>query len=190
MEEDKKTTKRGKVKASAPLQAAPSQGASAPPAPSQAAHTATKKHKAPKKETAKPALSEKKAGKVKKAEVKPGKKVNKDKEVRAVARFVQMPPRKLRYVIDTIRGRKVSDAMTMLKFTPAAAASKLYKVLKSAVSNAENNFNMDTERLYIAKAYVDPGPTQKRYLPRAMGRASLIFKRSSHITITVKEMGG
>lgn len=112
------------------------------------------------------------------------------KEVKAIARFVPTPPRKIRYVMDTIRGKKVSDALTVLKFTPNFAAAKIEKVLKSAVANAENNFKMDVDKLYISKAYADPGPTQKRYLPRAMGRASLIFKRSSHITISVMEQGG
>ncbi|MFH1453270.1 MAG: 50S ribosomal protein L22 [Armatimonadota bacterium] len=121
---------------------------------------------------------------------KVSKKENKDREVRAVAKYVQTPPRKVRYVIDTIRGKKVSEAMTLLKFTHSFAAGKLEKVLKSAVANAENNFDMDVDRLYISKAYVDPGPTMKRHLPRAMGRASLIFKRSSHITIAVMEKGG
>lgn len=118
------------------------------------------------------------------------KKVSHVKEAKAIAKFVPTPPRKIRFVMDAIRGKKVSEALTLLKFTPSFAAAKLEKVLKSAVANAENNFKMDVDKLYISKAYADPGPTQKRYLPRAMGRASLIFKRSSHITIGVMEQGG
>jgi len=89
-----------------------------------------------------------------------------------------------------IRGKKVSDAQTILKFTPRFAADVIGKVLNSAVANAENNHHLNRERLYIAEAYVDQGPTMKRYMPRAQGRASLIHKRTSHITIVVAEKEG
>jgi len=108
-------------------------------------------------------------------------------EARAVARFVRMAPRKLRLVIDSIRGKMVHDAFHILRFTPKRAARTLEKVLKSAVSNAENNFNLNADSLYIAVAFVDNGPTMKRFIPRAMGRASRIHKRTSHITMIVRE---
>jgi len=168
MEEDKKRTKAVKTK--------------------KATASSATKTKAAKNAEIKPA--EKKAAKAP-AKVKTGhKKTAHVKEVKAIAKFVPTPPRKIRFVMDAIRGKKVSEALTLLKFTPSFAASKLEKVLKSAVANAENNFKMDVDKLYISKAFADPGPTQKRYLPRAMGRASLIFKRSSHITIGVMEQGG
>ncbi|NLY76401.1 MAG: 50S ribosomal protein L22 [Firmicutes bacterium] len=109
---------------------------------------------------------------------------------RAVARFIRIAPRKARQVIDMIRGKKVSDAQTILKFTPRFAADVIGKVLNSAIANAENNHQMNRERLYISEAYVDQGPTMKRYMPRAQGRASLIHKRTSHITIVVAEKEG
>lgn len=109
---------------------------------------------------------------------------------RAVARFTRIAPRKARQVIDMIRGKKVSDAQTILKFTPRFAADVIGKVLNSAIANAENNHQMNRESLYIAEAYVDQGPTMKRYMPRAQGRASLIHKRTSHITIVVAEKEG
>ncbi|MBI2264364.1 MAG: 50S ribosomal protein L22 [Armatimonadetes bacterium] len=107
------------------------------------------------------------------------------KEVTAVAKYVRMTPRKLRLVVDLIRGREVSEAENILRFTPKRAAKVLHKVLKSAVANAENNFKMDPGSLFVSKACIDQGPTMKRFMPRAMGRASMIRKRSSHITVGV-----
>lgn len=109
---------------------------------------------------------------------------------KAVARFVRIAPRKARQVIDLIRGKRVSDAQTILKFTPRFSADVIEKVLKSAVANAENNFKMNRDRLVISEAYVDQGPTLKRFMPRAQGRASAIHKRTSHITIVVTEKEG
>ena len=109
---------------------------------------------------------------------------------KAVARFVRIAPRKARLVIDLIRGKKVSDAETILKYTPKFAAEVVGKVLNSVVSNAEHNFKMNRDRLVVTAAYVDQGPTMKRYMPRAQGRASLIHKRTSHITIVVAEKEG
>ncbi|SFJ38189.1 50S ribosomal protein L22 [Thermoflavimicrobium dichotomicum] len=106
---------------------------------------------------------------------------------KAVARYVRIAPRKARLVIDLIRGKSVDDALAILKFTPRAASPIIEKVLLSAVANAEHNHNMDRNRLVVAKAYVDEGPTLKRYMPRAMGRASRINKRTSHITVVVEE---
>jgi large subunit ribosomal protein L22 len=111
-------------------------------------------------------------------------------KVKAVARFVRIAPRKARQVIDLIRGKRVGDAQTILKFTPRFAADVIGKVLNSAVANAENNNKLNRERLIVAEAYVDQGPTMKRYMPRAQGRASLIHKRTSHVTIVVAEKEG
>lgn len=109
---------------------------------------------------------------------------------KAVVRFSRIAPRKARQVIDMIRGKRVGDAQTILKFTPRFAAEVIGKVLNSAIANAENNHKMNRDRLYISEAYVDQGPTMKRYMPRAQGRASAIHKRTSHITIVVAEKEG
>lgn len=111
-------------------------------------------------------------------------------KVKAVARFVRIAPRKARQVIDLIRGKKVGDANTILKFTPRFSADVISKVLNSAIANAENNNKMSREKLVVAEAYVDQGPSMKRYMPRAQGRASLIHKRTSHITIVLAEKEG
>lgn len=108
-------------------------------------------------------------------------------EAKAVAKFIRMSPRKARHVIDLIRGKDVKDALAILKFTPNHSAEAIEKVVKSAVANAEHNYEMNTEDLYIAKAYVDGGPIIKRFKPRAMGRADSIAKRTSHITVIVSE---
>jgi large subunit ribosomal protein L22 len=111
-------------------------------------------------------------------------------KTKAVARFVRIAPRKARQVIDLIRGKQVGDAQTILKFTPRFSADVIGKVLKSAIANAENNNKMNRDRLIVSEAYVDQGPTMKRYMPRAQGRASLIHKRTSHITIVLAEKEG
>ncbi|MFS8651377.1 MAG: 50S ribosomal protein L22 [Caldibacillus sp.] len=108
-------------------------------------------------------------------------------EAKAVARRVRIAPRKARLVIDLIRGKHVNEALSILQLTPKAAAPIIEKVLKSAIANAEHNYDMDAENLYVSKAYVDEGPTLKRYRPRAQGRATQINKRTSHITIVVSE---
>lgn len=110
-------------------------------------------------------------------------------QAKAVAKFVKAAPRKLRLVIDTIRGKQVDAAMNILRFTPKNAARIITKVLQSAVANAENNMSLDTDSLYVSAAYVDGGPIIRRFRPRAMGRATPIRKRTSHITIVVKEKG-
>jgi LSU ribosomal protein L22P len=109
------------------------------------------------------------------------------KEAKAVARTVRIAPRKARLVVDLIRGKRVGEAMAILKLTPKAASPIVEKVLKSAIANAEHNYEMDVDSLYVAKAYVDEGPTLKRFRPRAQGRATQINKRTSHITIVVAE---
>lgn len=111
-------------------------------------------------------------------------------EVKACAKFVRMAPRKLRLVIANIRGKDTDTALNILKFTTKLAAKVLEKTLKSAIANAENNHRIQSGDLYVKTAFVDGGPTMKRFLPRAMGRASLIHKRTSHITIIVCEKGG
>ncbi|SES89737.1 50S ribosomal protein L22 [Anaerobranca gottschalkii] len=108
-------------------------------------------------------------------------------EAKSVARYVRIAPRKVRIVLDLIRGKSVSDALAILKFTPKAASPILEKVLKSAVANAEHNYDMDVNKLYISKAFADQGPTLKRFRPRAQGRATRINKKTSHITIVVAE---
>ncbi|ACL68883.1 50S ribosomal protein L22 [Halothermothrix orenii] len=108
-------------------------------------------------------------------------------EARAVAKYVRVSPRKARQVIDLIRGKEIGEALGILKHTPKKASSIIEKVLNSAIANAENNHDMMVEDLYVSKAYVDEGPTMKRYRARAMGQAGLIRKRTSHITIVVSE---
>lgn len=108
-------------------------------------------------------------------------------EAKAIARTVRIAPRKVRLVIDLIRGKNVGDAFAILKLTEKRATTVVEKVLKSAIANAEHNFNMDTDNLYIKEAYVNEGPTLKRMRPRGRGRAGLIRKRTSHITIVVAE---
>ena len=108
-------------------------------------------------------------------------------EARAIARRVRIAPRKARLVVDLIRGKDVNEAFAILRNTNKRASRVIEKLLKSAVANAEHNYNMDTEKLYIKETYVDEGPTLKRYRPRAKGRADQILKRSSHITIVVAE---
>jgi large subunit ribosomal protein L22 len=108
-------------------------------------------------------------------------------EAKAVARYVRIAPRKARLVIDLIRGKSADEALAILRYTPRAASPIIEKVLTSAVANAEHNHNMNTANLVVSKAYVDEGPTMKRYMPRAMGRASRINKRTSHITVVVSE---
>ena len=108
-------------------------------------------------------------------------------EARAVARFVRVSPRKARQVIDLVRGKPVGEALTLLRFTPKKAARIVEKVVRSAVANATNNHDMDEDRLYIARAYVDEGPRLKRWRPRARGRAYPIRKPTSHVTVIVTE---
>ncbi len=108
-------------------------------------------------------------------------------EARAIAKYVPMGPRRVRQVIDLIRNRGVDEALAILKFTRKAASVPVEKALKSALANAGNAPKVNIDRLYIEKAYVDAGPSLKRFRPRAMGRATQILKRSSHITVVLKE---
>jgi len=108
-------------------------------------------------------------------------------EVRAVARWVRMSPRKARLVTEHIRGRSVPEARTVLAFTPRAAAREIEKVLRSAVANAEANHNLDGDNLIVSAAYVDEGPVMKRWRARARGRAVRIQKPTCHITVVLAE---
>lgn len=108
-------------------------------------------------------------------------------EARAIAKHIRISPRKVNVVIDLIRGKKVGEALAILKHTPKAASEILEKILNSAVANAENNHNMNVDNLYISEAYANQGPTLKRFRPRAQGRGVRILKRTSHITLVVKE---
>jgi large subunit ribosomal protein L22 len=108
-------------------------------------------------------------------------------EVRAVAKNIMVSPRKVRPVVDMVRGKKVDDALTILKFTTTPTARVVAKVVKSAADSAENNFQMSPADLRIVNIFADEGRMLKRYRPRARGRASHILKRSSHITVIVTE---
>jgi large subunit ribosomal protein L22 len=108
-------------------------------------------------------------------------------QAKAVARTVRIAPRKVRLVVDLIRGKQVGEAVSVLRLTNKAASPVVEKVLKSAIANAEHNYEMDVNSLVVTEAYVNEGPTLKRFRPRAMGRASQINKRTSHITIVVSE---
>jgi large subunit ribosomal protein L22 len=108
-------------------------------------------------------------------------------EAKAIARTVRIAPRKVRLVVDLIRGKQVGEAVAILRLTPKAASPVVEKVLKSAVANAEHNYDLDVNNLVVSAAFVDEGPTLKRFRPRAQGRASAINKRTSHITIVVSE---
>jgi ribosomal protein L22 len=106
-------------------------------------------------------------------------------EVRAQARYVRTAPRKARLVIEHIRGKPVDQAIAILQHTPRAASRDVLKLLNSAIANAENNHELVADDLKVGKAFVDEGPTLKRYRPRALGRATRIHKRTSHMTITL-----
>lgn len=107
---------------------------------------------------------------------------------KAVSKYVRMSPRKARLVADLVRGKQVEDALAVLKFTPKKAAGELSKAIKSAVANAEENANFrDVNKLRISEIKIDGGPTWKRFLPRAYGRATVIRKRTSHITVVLSD---
>ena len=108
-------------------------------------------------------------------------------EVKATAKYIRIAPRKVRIVMNLVRGKSVADALAILKFTPKVGADAVEKVLRSAVANAEDNFDMDVDRLFISSAFVDQGPTLKRIHPRSRGQAFKILKHTSHITVAVNE---
>mgnify|MGYP002523571417 FL=1 len=108
-------------------------------------------------------------------------------EARAYLKYARIAPRKVQIVLDLIRNKPVNVAMAILKHTPKAACEPLEKLLKSAIANAEHNFNMDKDNLYVAECFVSAGPTLKRIRPRAQGRAFRVMKRTSHISLVLKE---
>lgn len=108
-------------------------------------------------------------------------------EARAVAKFIRVSPRKARMVVDLIRGKKLEEALAILRYTPNKATEAVTKVVKSAAANAEHNNDMDKDEIYISQVFVDQGPTLKRMMPRAMGRADIMKRRTSHITVVVSD---
>lgn len=108
-------------------------------------------------------------------------------EARAYLKNARIAPRKVQIVLDLIRNKPTNVAMAILKHTPKAACEPLEKLLKSAIANAENNHNMDKDNLYVAECFACPGPIMKRIRPRAQGRAFRVLKRTSHVTLVLKE---
>ncbi|GIP24756.1 MULTISPECIES: 50S ribosomal protein L22 [Paenibacillus] len=108
-------------------------------------------------------------------------------EAKAHARSIRIAARKVKLVVDLIRGKQVGEAIAILRHTPKAASPVVEKLLNSAIANAEHNYSMDVNKLVISEIFVNQGPTMKRFRPRAMGRASRINKRTSHITLVVSE---
>lgn len=112
---------------------------------------------------------------------------NAEKRPHATARYIRISSRKVKVVIDLIRGKSVNDAEAILLYTPKAAAEPVLKLLRSAIANAENNLDLSRDNLYVAEIYANQGPTLKRYRPRARGSAFHIRKRTSHITVILDE---
>ena len=112
---------------------------------------------------------------------------NADKRPRACAKYVRVTPRKAQIVLDLIRGKRVDDALAIVMFTPKSASPVVEKLLNSAIANAENNLGLDRETLYVAECYANQGPTLKRYWARSHGRADMIKKHTSHITIVLDQ---
>ena len=112
---------------------------------------------------------------------------NADKRPRATAKYVRVAPRKAKIVVDLIRGKQVDQALAILMYTPKSAAPVVEKLLNSAIANAENNLEMDRASLYVAEVYANQGPTLKRYWARSHGRADMIKKHTSHITIVLDQ---
>ena len=108
-------------------------------------------------------------------------------EARAIAKYVRMSPSKLKPVTDLVRGKDLNEALTILKFTPGKGAEIVEKVVASAAANAENNFDLNPDNLYVAEIYANQGPTMKRWRAGARGGVSRILKRSSHVGVVLKE---
>ncbi|MBE6032782.1 MAG: 50S ribosomal protein L22 [Clostridiales bacterium] len=108
-------------------------------------------------------------------------------EAKAVAKYVRMSPIKLKPVVDLVRGKDLNEALTILKYTPGKGSVLVEKVVQSAAANAENNHDMNTDKLYVAEIYANQGPTIKRWRAASHGRAAMILKRCSHIGVTLKE---
>ena len=112
---------------------------------------------------------------------------NADKRPQATAKYVRISPRKVKIVIDLIRGKSAEEAQAILTYTPKAASPVVLKVLNSAIANAENNLEMNRKDLYVAEVYANPGPTLKRYVARSKGSASPMLKRTSHISVVLDQ---
>ncbi len=112
---------------------------------------------------------------------------NADKRPHAIARYIRISSRKVKVVIDLIRGKSVAEAQAILMYTPKAATEPVLKLLNSAIANAENNLDMSRDTLFVAEVYANQGPTLRRYRPRAQGRATRIRKRTSHISIILDQ---
>ena len=110
-------------------------------------------------------------------------------EAKAIAKYVRMSPIKLKPVADLVRGKDLSEALTILKFTPGKGSEIIEKVVESAKANAVNNFELNADDLYVSEIMINQGPTMKRWRAGAQGRASMILKRSSHVSVTLKEKG-
>ena len=110
-----------------------------------------------------------------------------NREAKAILKYARISPRKVKIVLDLIRGKDADVAMAILKNTPKSASEYLIKLLKSAIANAENNHEMDPAKLYVSEVFVCGGPIMKRVMPRAQGRAFRIIKRTSHVNLTLKE---
>ncbi len=108
-------------------------------------------------------------------------------ETRAHARYVRISPRKVKVVLDLIRGRGVNEAVSILRHVPRRAARVVLKLVESAIANAESNQDLDRDELYVAEAYVNPGPTLKRWRPRMRGMVFPILKRTSHVTVVLRQ---
>jgi large subunit ribosomal protein L22 len=108
-------------------------------------------------------------------------------EAKAAAKYIRISPRKVRIVAKNIKGLTVENALSQLTYTPKKAATIMQKVLNSALANAEQNSEIDVDTLYVKSIYVDEGPIAKRWRPRAMGRATRIRKRTSHVTVILDE---
>ncbi|WP_110942968.1 50S ribosomal protein L22 [Inediibacterium massiliense] len=108
-------------------------------------------------------------------------------ESRAIAKYVRISPRKMKPIVDMVRGMNTDEALAILEFTPRTGADILLKVIKSARANAENNHEMDTDKLYIAEVYANQAPTMKRWRAASMGRGVKILKRTSHVGVVLKE---
>ena len=115
-------------------------------------------------------------------------KEQRDKRPRAIARYVRISSRKVKTVIDLIRGKQIAEAKAILSATPKAATEPVMKLLNSAIANAENNKDLAVDTLFVAEVFADMGPTLKRFRPRAQGRSSRIRKRTSHITIILDQV--
>ena len=108
-------------------------------------------------------------------------------EVKAATKFIRRSPRKVRLVMDAVRGKRVDEALAILRFMPQGASRVILNVVKSAAANAENNYQMAPEDLFIKRIFADEGPTMKRFRPRSRGMASPVLKRTSHVTVVVEE---